>query len=367
MPVPPYMSNEGKCKKWVTGLITSNLQELHHRNHRPMTSLLRIRPRLRQMSMPFSIAEDGKFILHGMIFPAAFEAVSFNLMNVMEYNFSENPCPVPQGILLVIGGKEDKGDSPEDKDENRLAILKNFVQLTGKQDPNLELVTSASGEPDETFGDYQKVFEKLGVKCIAHIHHRERQEVLNDDLTDRVNNADAVFFTGGDQLMLTSLYGGSNFLMQLKQRYIADRIVIGGTSAGAMALSTPMIYAGNKDKQQVTGEIKITTGLEFLKDVCIDTHFIDRSRFVRMAQVIATNPCSIGIGIEEDTAIIVRDGIEAEVIGNGLITVIEGFDIASSNITDFDAVEKVNIQNMKVHLLSKGSHYHIQQINPPHK
>jgi cyanophycinase len=279
----------------------------------------------------------------------------------------ENTCPVPQGTLVVIGGKEDKGDNPEDKNENRLEILKTFVQLTKKENPCVEVITTASSEGDEMFEDYRKVFEQIGFKNIGHIHHKVRKEVIEDDLSDRVNKADAIFFTGGDQLILSSLYGGSKFLTQLKERYINDKIIIGGTSAGAMALSTPMIYAGNKDKQQVTGAIKITTGLEFLRDVCVDTHFIDRARFVRMAQVIATNPTSVGIGIEEDTALIVRNGSETEVIGNGLVTIIEGFNISWSNITDFGTGDKVIIENMKVHLLAKGSKYCIQQMNPPHK
>ena len=280
---------------------------------------------------------------------------------------NENNCPVPQGILVVIGGKEDKGDGPQDNNENRLEILKRFLELTNKPEPCVEVVTSASEVEEEVFEDYRKVFEKLGFKNIGHVHQKVRKEVLNDELKERVDKADAVFFTGGDQLKLTSLYGGTSFLMHLKQRYISDAIVIAGTSAGAMALSTPMIYAGNKEKQQITGEIKITTGLEFLKDVCIDTHFIDRARFVRMAQVIATNPTSVGIGIEEDTAIVVRNGLEAEVIGNGLVTIIEGFEITSSNVTDFGEGCKITISDMKVHLMGKGSKYRIQQINPPHK
>ena len=191
--------------------------------------------------------------------------------------------------------------------------------------------------------------------------------MLDDALIERVNKADAFFLTGGDQLLLTSLYGGTKLLTRLKERYIKDKIVIAGTSAGAMALSTPMIYAGNKEKQQITGTIKITTGLEFLRDVCIDTHFIDRARFIRMAQVIATNPTSVGIGIEEDTAIIVRKGVEAEIIGNGVVTIIEGFEISDSNITEFGADEKIIICDLRVHLLAKGSTYRIPQINPPHK
>ena len=285
----------------------------------------------------------------------------------MEYNIQENTCPVPKGVLVVIGGKEDKEVDPEEKDENRLKILKTFLQLSDKEDLCVEIVTTASNEGEEMFEDYRKVFEDIGVKNTGHIHHKQRNEVLYDDLTERINKADAFFFTGGDQLLLTSLYGGSNFLTRLKERYINEKIIVAGTSAGAMALSTPMIYAGNKDKQEITGAIKITTGLEFLKDVCVDTHFIDRARFVRMAQVIATNPTSVGIGIDENTALIIRNGTEAEVIGNGLVTIIEGFDIRSSNITEFGNGNKIMIHDMRVHLLAEGGTYHILQINPPHK
>jgi cyanophycinase len=285
----------------------------------------------------------------------------------MEYNHASNRCPRPAGILVVIGGKEDKGDKREEKNETREEILKTFIGLIEKDNPRIEIITSGSDLPEEMFEDYTKVFRSLKIKKLGHIHHKTRKDVISDNLTDRTNNADAFFFTGGDQLLLTSLYGGSNFLTLLKERYINERIIIGGTSAGAMALSTPMIYAGSNEKQDITGQIKITMGLEFLKDVCIDTHFIDRDRFVRMAQVIATNPTCIGLGIEEDTAIIVRKGNEAEIIGNSIVTVIEGFEITSSNITDFDEGQKLSLHDLRVHLLAKGNKYNIKQINPPHK
>jgi cyanophycinase len=155
-------------------------------------------------------------------------------------------------------------------------------------------------------------------------------------------------------------------LFELKQRYIYDKLILGGTSAGAMAMSTPMIYAGNKDKQQITGEIKVTTGLEFLKDVCIDTHFVDRGRFVRMAQVIATNPTSVGLGIEEDTAVVVRNGVDCTIIGSGIAIVIEGFTITDSNIVDFGPEERIYIRDLNVKLLSRDCTYQIPQKNPPH-
>src|SRR5437870_11694775 len=112
-----------------------------------------------------------------------------------------------------------------------------------------------------------------------------------------------------------------------------------------MALSTPMIYSGSKEEEQLTNEIKVTTGLEFLKDVCIDTHFVHRGRFVRLSQVVITNPTSIGIGIEEDTAVIVKKGIEIEVVGTGIAIIIEGFAIEATNMDDFSEDRPVTARN----------------------
>jgi cyanophycinase len=276
---------------------------------------------------------------------------------------------IPNGILVIVGGHENKGEKPDKKVQEAhkvREVLDNFVRLTNKKDPVIEVVTTASSMGEDSFKDYHKAFIALGVKQIGQIHHDKRSEALNDNLDDRVSKADAVYFAGGDQLKLTSIYGGTNLLLRLKERYIKDQLILGGTSAGAMAFSTPMIVAGNQEVQQIAGEVRVTTGLEFLKDVCIDTHFVDRGRFVRMAQVIATNPTCIGIGIEEDTAIVVRNGAEAEVIGSGVVIVIEGFNITDSNILELGSQESVYIHNLNVSLLSKGNKYQIPRHNPPH-
>ena len=125
----------------------------------------------------------------------------------MEYNKETNTCPEPAGILVIIGGKEDKGDKPEDKNKTREEVLKGFIELIEKDNPRIEVVTSGSSEGDEMFEDYRKVFEEMKVKNTGHIHHKLRKDVLNDDdIIERVNKADAFFLTGGDQLLLTSLY-----------------------------------------------------------------------------------------------------------------------------------------------------------------
>lgn len=281
-------------------------------------------------------------------------------------------CPVPKGVLLIIGGAENKGEEDArgkqtPSDFMRLEVLKAFMKLIGKKNPTIEVVTSATSEGKASFNEYKKVFEELKVSNLGHIHHHTRKEVLEDTaLLQRTKEVDGVFFAGGDQLKYTSLYGGTSFLTSLKKRYIHEHIVVAGTSAGAMVLSTPMIYAGNEEVQELGGAIKVTTGFEFLKDVCIDTHFVHRGRFIRMAQVIVTNPNCIGMGIEEDTAVLVRNGLDAEVLGTGTVMIIEGFGVEGVNIEDFGSEKPITIRDLKVHILSSGTSYRIPQINPPH-
>jgi cyanophycinase len=284
----------------------------------------------------------------------------------------ENRAPVPNGCLLIIGGAENKGEDKAKKKETsdefeRLEILKTFIKLTAKENPVIEVITSASSEGEESFGDYRKAFEELKVPNIGHIHHDNRGQVKEDKaILERIKKADGIFFAGGDQLRYTSFYGGTSFLTALKNRYIHDRLVVAGTSAGAMAMSTPMIYAGNDEVQELGGMIKVTTGLEFLRDVCIDTHFVSRGRVVRMAQVVVTNPTCIGVGIEEDTAMVVRNGVEAEIIGSGTLIILEGFEITEGSTEHFTAKKPITIRDLRMHILSSGDKYTIPQCNPPH-
>src|SRR4051812_46754989 len=142
-------------------------------------------------------------------------------------NNSTNECPEPKGILLIIGGKEDKGSGSPDTKETPDGtmpeeVLKTFIKLIEKEDPILEVVTTASSEGEGSFKDYQKLFHELGVQKVGHIHHMSREEVLKEPLEERVNQADALFFSGGDQLKLTSIYGGTSFLTHLKEKYISE-------------------------------------------------------------------------------------------------------------------------------------------------
>jgi cyanophycinase len=164
-------------------------------------------------------------------------------------------------------------------------------------------------------------------------------------------------FSGGNQLRLSSLFGGTRFLDILKQRYEEGNFLIAGTSAGAMAMSNTMIYEGNAAIANLKGEVKITTGLGLMQNVIIDTHFDKRGRFNRLAQAVAAQPGAIGIGLGEDTGIVVVAGHELKAIGSGSVVIIDGKNIEYNNIADIAFGKPISVENIIVHIMSKGDVY----------
>jgi cyanophycinase len=169
-------------------------------------------------------------------------------------------------------------------------------------------------------------------------------------------------FSGGNQLRLSATVGGTELLSVLKQRYAEEKnFVIAGTSAGAMAMSNTMIYEGNATRAHLKGEVKMTTGLAFVNSVIIDSHFEKRGRFGRLAQAVAANPGCIGIGLGEDTGMLISDGNKMEAIGSGLVIIIDGHDILHSNFADIPEGNPISIENLKVHFCEKGNGYLIRE------
>lgn len=282
---------------------------------------------------------------------------------------NQNRMPRPKGILIAIGGKENKGEEA-DIDSNlyhnekfrQFSILQRFVDELEGTDPLIVVVPTASGEPLASAREYERAFKHLKATNVEVADMRCREDACKPEYLEMIRHAKGVMFTGGNQLRITSLLGGTELLDLLKDRYTHSRIVIAGTSAGATALSTPMIFQGAaNDSGFRKGEIYVATGLEFLKDVAIDTHFIARGRIVRMAQMIAMNPGAIGIGLEEDTSIVVTGGEELEVIGSGVITVVDGHPMTYTNINDVKDGAPLTMRDMRVHFLSKGERYHINK------
>lgn len=273
----------------------------------------------------------------------------------------------PKGILVSVGGAEDKGTDLEKGivERNRLnffelGILKNIISLTGVTDPTVEVVTTASSIPDEVAENYIDAFSKLGCKKIGHLRIRDREDAAKPEYIERLKACDCIMFSGGNQLRLSSIFGGTAFLDILKQRLQDEHFVIGGTSAGAMAMSNTMIYEGSADKAHLKGEVKITTGLGFLQNVIIDSHFDKRGRFNRLAQAVAANPGAIGIGLGEDTGVVVTEGHNLKAIGSGSVVIIDGKNIDYNNIADIRTGEPISVENIIVHIMSSGDVYNLQ-------
>ena len=186
---------------------------------------------------------------------------------------------------------------------------------------------------------------------------RERKDVDTTEMLDRLKKADCVMFSGGNQLRLSSIFGGTQFLEIIKERYHNENFVIAGTSAGAMAMSQTMIYEGSATSAHLKGEVKITTGLGFMDNVIIDSHFEKRGRFPRLAQAVAANPGAIGIGLSEDTGVIVEHGNQITAIGSGAVYIFDGKNIEFNNIGDAEIGKPIAVSNMIVHIMCSGNRY----------
>jgi cyanophycinase len=270
-----------------------------------------------------------------------------------------------KGKLLAIGGAEDKGTDSETGQINRynlnfseLGILRRIVEEIGGEDKRIEVITTASMIPVEVGENYMYGFRKIGCKDFGLMHIRNRADAANEEYIERLRNCHAVMFSGGNQLRLTTTFGGTKFLEIILERYNTEKnFLVAGTSAGAMAMSNTMIYEGNAAKAHLKGQVKITTGLGFMDDVIFDSHFEKRGRFGRLAQAVSSNPSCIGIGLGEDTGVLISDGNKMEAIGSGLVVILDGHDIRHSNIADIPDGCPISIENMKVHFLEKGNGY----------
>ena len=278
--------------------------------------------------------------------------------------------PFAKGKLIVIGGAEDKGTDLEKGEIHRnnlnffeLGILRRIVE-EAKHGPmsRIEVITTASMIPYEVGDNYLNAFGKIGCTNIGLMHIRNRAEAQQDEFLERIRICDAVMFTGGNQLRLSSSFGGTVFLQVILDRYRAESgFVVAGTSAGAMAMSNTMIYEGSATRAHLKGEVKITTGLGFMHDVIFDSHFEKRGRFGRLAQAVSTNPSCIGIGLGEDTGMLITGGNQMEAIGSGCVIIIDGHEISHSNIADIPEGNPFSVENLKVHFCEKGNGYLLKE------
>jgi cyanophycinase len=261
--------------------------------------------------------------------------------------------PKPKGILIPIGGGEDR--------DHEKKVLSRVINESKKKHPRICVITLATGEPKETAAEYKKAFKALGVREIHFLHFDMRSEADTAEHLELVKNCHIVFFSGGDQLKLCTLIGGTELIKLIKTRYYGEaHFVVAGTSAGAAAMSSTMIVSGSSEEALIKGELELTNGFEFISEVFIDTHFTERGRFGRLVQTLAGNPGILGIGLGEDTAILIKD-LDLEVIGTGLVLIVDGSCIEYTDLPDIEEGTPITVEGIKVHVLGPGKHFSISE------
>lgn len=241
-------------------------------------------------------------------------------------------------------------------------ILKRIITESAHHEASkVEVITTASQIPELVSKEYISAFTHLGVNHINILDIRTREDAANKEYLQRIREADVVMFSGGDQLRLSAIFGGTEFLQILKQRYQNDNFVIAGTSAGAAAASAHMIYRGSSNEALVKGHVQITAGLGFIDSVFVDTHFVQRGRIGRLLYAVASNPGILGIGLGEDAGLLITEGNMMEAIGSGLIILVDGHNMVATNIYEVEIGAPVSIENLKVHVMSIYDKYDLLQ------
>jgi cyanophycinase len=260
----------------------------------------------------------------------------------------------PKGLLFVIGGGEDK--------EGDCTILAEFVRLAGGSRARLVVMTVATDVPEEVGREYRKVFRRLGVKSVRVVDVSARSDASDKKLLGALKQATGVFFTGGDQLHVTSLIGGSEMDLLLHELYERG-VIIGGTSAGAAMMSSSMFVRGSGEENPRLENLQLGPGVEFVLGGMIDTHFSQRGRHGRLISAVAQYPHDLGIGIDENTALVVKDDI-FEVIGEGAVTVIDAGALTYTNVPALEPNEGLALYNVKLHILPAGHRFSLSERQP---
>lgn len=248
------------------------------------------------------------------------------------------------GHLVIIGGAEDKF--------NERHILRRFLTLSGGQAASVLIVPVASDFPEAAAIVYTRLFTALGARRVSVLNAETRQDVMTHDAEAMMDGVTGVFLSGGDQARLATRLGGTRFAQLLAERFAAG-VTIGGTSAGASAMSTSMIMRGDPMEGPSVDGVRLAPGLGILPDVVIDQHFTQRLRLSRLIAAVALNPKNLGIGIDEDTAIVVNGEGVMEILGSGTVTVVDGMHIGLCDLTEIPMGQPFAVTDLRLHILNE--------------
>lgn len=257
--------------------------------------------------------------------------------------------------LIIIGGKEDRS--------NDKVILREVARRVGFGKLVVSTVAMATGT-DELFDQYEKAFRSLGVKHLFNLEINSREEAKLDSKLRILDDANGVFFTGGDQMRITSQIGDTPIFQRIREIY-DEGGVIAGTSAGASAMcETMLVHGGDEESHVIGGSVRMAPGLGLIGGVIIDQHFMERGRVGRLIGTVAQNPKNLGIGIDEETAIVVERGNGFYVLGSGAVYVFDGSEVSYSNIAEEDLNKTLSIYDLRMHMLSQGDRFDLRARAP---
>jgi len=269
-----------------------------------------------------------------------------------------------KGTLIPIGGNEDKGIEGHESYSLEFieeGILYHVVEEAGGIEAAIVVIPTASSIPVEVGKNYLKAFKKLGCKNVKVLDIRSKKDAEKQASIDLIKTANCIMFSGGNQSKITNKIGGSEIAKILIERYQNEEgFVIAGTSAGAMVMAKEMIAGGSASEAFVKGAVKMYKGLGLIPELIIDTHFIRRGRFGRQSEAIAKFPNLIGIGLAEDTAMIIKNGNDCTVIGSGMAIVFDGNNLTHNNEKILEEGTPMTMANLKVHVLSNSDQFDIK-------
>lgn len=256
-----------------------------------------------------------------------------------------------RGELLIVGGKEDKQGDKE--------ILRHFMEMCGGKRAIIGILTTATQLPQEVGDEYAGIFKELGAKAAELFHLDTRESAEQPEVLERLKYCTGVFITGGDQVRLTSILGGTAFYDELRRRGLEEGLPLGGTSAGAAVMSCHMIMSAVETEDEYF--VEMGAGFCFMEDVIIDQHFSQRARFNRLMTAIAHNPQVMGIGIDENTAIWVRDeGSRFNVLGEHSVTVFDGKKLEYVDAAGQGSHANITVSGIRMHSLASGYQFDLK-------
>jgi cyanophycinase len=255
--------------------------------------------------------------------------------------------------LIPIGGNEKKSENSD--------IFREMVALAGGAKARIVIVPTASEDPADRGRDYQHLFSSFSPEQVDVVHIGERPDAGSKALADIVSKATLFMFGGGDQLRLSSLIGGTPLHKALLERYHSGSCVIAGTSAGAAVIPEGMIFQNNNFRPFRKGGIEMTKGLGLIHDIIFDTHFVERSRISRLVHAVSTNPAMLGLGIGENTGLLIEDETKARVIGTGTVIVIDGSAIEINHVGYVENGHPFALTNVIYSVLTPGVVYDLKQ------